>query len=501
MTAVGLPRRELPRRVALQALVALFVALLVALVVCLDPIVATYGWRALPHYALSLAAGALGLGLAVLANRTLTWWPARGVGVLAVLFTAGQFGGLALGPLDTTEIATFGIAALWLAQSAVEVRRPIQFSPLYPFNLALMFLAVLALINRPGLNSYVSLGEKFLLFFLVVDNLRQRSGINALARIIVITASASALVAVAQFLLFLMFDYQLTIGTPTDNPETFLKPTPFGLMARPTAFFPNPAGLNDYLLFAAGLCLFGALERGRGLARSHWLALLVLMTVAIVLTWSTMATLALLVMFGLCYYVHRPSYAIHYTAALFLAGIVAYASGLVAFLYELLQSFGGPAAEVRLSLLKLAMESLRDHPLIGLGIQNFASVSQNYFPEGPYIYNYPVHNAFVQMATELGIFGGLLYASIVVLVFARLAAATRTCEAQHRWIVKGMLLGWCGIIFHMMTEPMAYQATTWLVIGAIEAVLVALRAAPEGARSQRSLTGATPHDVRVASGD
>ena len=46
------------------------------------------------------------------------------------------------------------------------------------------------------------------------------------------------------------------------------------------------------MLFAAGLCLFGALERGRGLARSHWLALLVLMTVVALLLLMTAANVA-----------------------------------------------------------------------------------------------------------------------------------------------------------------------------------------------------------------
>ena len=72
------------------------------------------------------------------------------------------------------------------------------------------------------------------------------------------------------------------------------------------------------------------------------------------------------------------------------------------------------------------------------------------------------------MATELGIFGGLLFLSVVVFLFIRLLTVLGSTVQEEKWIFKGFLVGFLAVVAHMLTEPMAYSGTLWLILGLIE---------------------------------
>jgi len=123
----------------------------------------------------------------------------------------------------------------------------------------------------------------------------------------------------------------------------------------------------------------------------------------------------------------------------------------------------------RIELLELGMTYLLRSPLVGLGIYNFGSFSGNFFSVGPHIFNYSVHNAFVQVATELGIFGGVLFLGMVAFLMIHLVMVLWSKQRiEDKWIFKGFLMGWMAIMIHMMSEPMAYSGTLWMIMGLIE---------------------------------
>ncbi len=464
---------------------AVAIAFLLASWVCFDPLVsARWGLDVFPYLPTALLAGGLIMATA-LVLRMHDLWREKDRWAVVVAVVAAQFSGFALGKLDVLELATFALFGFWLIQAFTERERPLQVSPLVFFIVALMFLAVLAFINHPLLTSYAAIGFKFLLFFLIVDWLRRRAIVFTAARLLIWTGVFSAVVALMQFVAFIGWGVVWTFGAPDGNPQSILKPTPFGMMVRAIAFFPNPAGLNDYLLFTLAVAAFAMTAAATRTARWGYLAAAVLMAAGIVVTWSAAALLGLGIMAVLFGYIYRPALAIHYSGVLVLGGIGAYLAGVGEVVAALLEGFGGGVTgSVRMDLLQLGIASLQRDPLIGLGIQNFGSFSGNFFPTGPYVFKYPVHNAFMQMATELGILGGLTFLGLVGFLTFRLLSVLNRCEREETWIFKGFLLGWSAIVLHMMTEPMAYEGTLWLIFGLIEGAALTVRRAADPMRAE-----------------
>ena len=451
---------------------AMGLGLLIAFWAYIDPVISAFlGLRNFHYYfpyLLSVIVAASLIMVLLLCSRMHDIWSEKERwAILFTLFMA-QFSGIELGPIHSLDVVALLLLLFWLLQSFVEGDRSVQVSPLFMFILGLALLSLIPLAFRAPFKGIIAMGEKFILFLLLVDLMRRKELIQISARFVVWMGIFSSIVSLVQFVIFKMWGFLFTVGAPTDNPNSFLKPTPFGMMPRATAFFPNPAGLNDYLLFSLSVCLFALFY-----AKTKKLKLLysigsLLMISAVVLTWSFTALVALGLIFILFLYIYRPSLSIQYSCALGFGVIVSYQIGLLEKVFAFVKNFSSAAGGIRIRLLELGVESLVRNPFIGVGAQNFKSYTGNFFTEGPYIFKYPVHNAFIQMATELGLFGGLIFLGMVVFLVMRLIAVLRSDTEEERWIFKGFLLGLLAIIIHMLTEPMAYEGTLWMIFGLME---------------------------------
>jgi len=449
---------------------------LVAGWICADPFLSyTFGFNRFPYFLTSVLAGLVVL-IAVLALNGPRLYRHKDFSLLVFIVAASQFSGMGIGSLDVLDVSSVGLFALWLFIAATESRAPVQTSPIMFAALGLMFLAVLALINRPPIGGLIAISEKFALFFAVVALLQRRPLIEQTTFALIAASVFSSLVAIGQTVVFWVWGILWTTGIGESQAMGYLKPTPFGVMPRSTAFFPNPAGLNDYLLFCSGLILFAVANAKSTKWKWFYILAFVLNCAGITLTWSASSLSGLALVMLLFVYFNRPALTIHYTAAIGFVLIVCYWSGLLEFMYRLMKNYASSSGEVRLRLLELAMEVLDRQALIGMGVQNFANASGNLFQEGVFTVAYPVHNAFGQMATELGVFGALIYLSIVAFIIARIIRVLRLPNVPEKWIFKGYLLGMLPLIIHMFSEPMAYEGTLWLLFGIIEgSAMIVLR--------------------------
>ena len=89
------------------------------------------------------------------------------------------------------------------------------------------------------------------------------------------------------------------------------------------------------------------------------------------------------------------------------------------------------------------------------------------------------------MATELGILGGLTYLFLIGFISVRLIIVLRgSLDEDMKYIFKGILLGWLGLLGHLQTEPMAYEGTLWLILALIEGATIVTLA---GRRSRAAM--------------
>jgi putative inorganic carbon (hco3(-)) transporter len=125
------------------------------------------------------------------------------------------------------------------------------------------------------------------------------------------------------------------------------------------------------------------------------------------------------------------------------------------------------AQETRLSVWQAGLRMIESHPLIGIGLGNFKPQVERYEPEGTNV-QLIAHNAFVEIAAEMGlpallIFLGILFSSYLTLGQVRVRAfrAKLPFIWQAALSLQAGLLGCAVAIFFVSAQ---YQKLLWLVV-------------------------------------
>ena len=123
------------------------------------------------------------------------------------------------------------------------------------------------------------------------------------------------------------------------------------------------------------------------------------------------------------------------------------------------------AVEARLGILKASVHILADHPT-GVGLGNFTKAIGPYDPE---FYNRTSHNTFVTCFVELGVFGGLLFLSIIggsVLLLLRTSRIVNLTDdpARTRYIVYGLMISLVTyVVTGVGTERFSSESYWWVL--------------------------------------
>jgi O-antigen ligase len=144
----------------------------------------------------------------------------------------------------------------------------------------------------------------------------------------------------------------------------------------------------------------------------------------------------------------------------------------------------------RSDLWKVAWQAGKDHPILGVGLNNFRVVSPNYvrkpgtlhfvdlIAEKPHV----VHNTYLQMFTETGAVGvGLFLFFVTGCVFAAARAAKRFDELGERalaGVARGVLVGTLGMLTAAFFISAAGDFRLWILL-AFGPALLALAMRPQ----------------------
>ena len=420
-----------------------------------------------------LVAGAL-LLLVLAATLWRQHLPGRSQAAIVLLFSATQLVGFNLANIEPLKIALLLVSAGWLADALLNNRPLRLYPPLLMVWLLILAFGLLSILNGRviSLVAQYSLIAKFLMFFIVANLVRTPQQLLFALRLLVMLGLGSALLALAQEGLFYFLGVPLTLE---DNaPKYWFKDTPLGWMIRATAFHPTAQNLSHALLMSLALLLLGPFSVRQRIGGGLLLALGIFFTFS---GNALMVTVALLLLAPLMAWPRR---ALHYLAALALLALLLYLSGVAGWAYDkYLLPISGKSAEDRIALLQLGLEMMARHPWTGIGLNNFGSVSPQ-----------PVHNAYLQMVTEIGIVPGLLLCLMLLLVALRLLLGTvQTPAGPLRQAGLGMLLALTGLLVHFQFEPFINSLVSWSIIGLAEATALLLyrsrtdRLAPTAART------------------
>jgi len=236
-------------------------------------------------------------------------------------------------------------------------------------------------------------------------------------------------------------------------------------MLRASSLNATAQHLSGFLLLALPFVLF-RITRDRGGRRWFWLLSEGVLLTGILLTWNYMAFFAVGVVLIVFPFLRWPRLAVQILIGAALLATLFYYTGVLEWLYEM--SFGNASIakglSQRLTLLNLGFEKLYRNPWVGVGLQGFPFFSGNFWHR-------PVHDAYIQAATELGVLGAIVFITMLATLATQLAFLARAGTRYSREVLLPALLAFLGLVLLMLGEPMLDHSNTWLFLGLVSAMI------------------------------
>lgn len=116
---------------------------------------------------------------------------------------------------------------------------------------------------------------------------------------------------------------------------------------------------------------------------------------------------------------------------------------------RLLADDGGSAIS-RLYLMQIAFKMISDHPVLGVGANNFPSVMTQYFKAGDYLY--AVHNQYLLIWAEVGIGGLVAFLAFLISAIRRGWRVWRSDDPLLSPLALGLTAGIIGHMSHMFVD-------------------------------------------------
>ncbi|HWH94440.1 MAG TPA: O-antigen ligase family protein, partial [Baekduia sp.] len=359
--------------------------------------------------------------------------------------------------VSATTLALAGLYALWIAQLLVRPEttgRPRLRSAVLPATFFALLLASLAVAqDRVVAGFQIALyGQALLLFVYLASTVRSRGDLRFVVVMLLAGLCLESMVTIALW----------ASGGSLDVPGIATRNTAAvggGSRVGGTIGSPNNAGAYFAFMFALG----GSIYLSRVDARLRYLALAgcLLALPALVLTLSRGAWIACLVSVGVLVLAspgRRLSPPAVGALALTMVIVLVPLQGTIS---ERLARNDEGAAASRVPLVQMAGEMIADHPVLGVGANNFVVELPGYaggrFAE---VWLSSVHNKYLLIGSEAGIGALTAFLAFVAATFLRAWRARRASDPLTAAVGAGLAAAVAGHAVHMNFDIFAGGATT-----------------------------------------
>jgi putative inorganic carbon (HCO3(-)) transporter len=257
--------------------------------------------------------------------------------------------------------------------------------------------------------------------------------------------------------------------------EKFIKTNAFGTGIKIASTFFNPNAYGAYLiLIIFPVIMLSIYEKNKN-KKMIYLFLSMLLITNLLMTFSRNALLG----FGLGVIVLGLIYSVKLIFALggfsILMFFIPSVSQRVIDITSLSQN------ESRIKLWKTAIMMIREHPIIGVGNGNFVTRYNEYvikYKELKYqsYQNYPAHNSYLKVQSELGIIGIASFLGVVAITIFRVKKLySTTTDKFHKPFYMGVMASMIAFLFMNVSDNLFFvpKATTyfWFLLATSEALL------------------------------
>lgn len=371
------------------------------------------------------------------------------------------------------DLCLLVLVAMWLIEVAAGLSQErVRLVPkvTVPFA-ALLALAALSALWAPrplfALFDVWQMAKVLLLFLYLVNKVRDRESLRFVVGVLLVGVAVQGVIVLLQNTTGLSMGI---LGQET-RAELFRAEAEMSLVRRPggTVGHANTLGRYFVLLLPTGFFLIlrspqkrylyltttglGLLGMILTLSRSAWVGLAFATAVAFVAErrWGKGRILP-----------RRGGIAL---AVLLVAFVVAFGPKV----YRRMVSPDFGATMSRLTTAKVALNVIHDHPLLGVGMNNYREVLDAYFdPSDPFTRVAPVHNLYLLFAAELGLMGLLIFIWLMLSVLRVMRLGLRIRDSLCSGAAVGLFSGFAAMLV-MATSDYAYKqslplmSTMWIV--------------------------------------
>ncbi len=364
------------------------------------------------------------------------------------------------------------LLSIWLIELATGLRQErVRLFPqvTLPY-VALMGLGALSVLWAPkpllALFDVWQMAKVLLLFLYLVNTVRDREEVEFVLAVLLLGAALQGLIVLLQN----TTGMSLGIFGQQTRTELFHPEEDVSLVRRPggTVGHANTLGRYFVLLLPAGILLT---QRGEK-RRMFYLLTTALGLLGMVLTLSRSAWIglacALVIAWAARLRCRRQTRGQRGKGALVVL-LVVFAVAFGPTIYRRMVSPDFGATKSRLTTAEVALRVIRDHPLLGVGLNNYKEVLDTYFdPSDPFTRVAPVHNLYLLFAGELGLVGFGLFLWLLVALLRLMRLGLRA-QDQFCWAsAVGLFSGFAAMLV-MATSDYAYKqslalmSTMWIV--------------------------------------
>ncbi len=387
------------------------------------------------------------------------------LGLLALAMVADAIPGL-------TQVALVLILIILIRRVYLHGDVPAPLTPLaVPLLLVIVSYATTILLTEQWLavipTFLFRMTSNVLLVVLLPALLRTRRQIETFFHMLLVCACASVMVEWIQFALSAAAGVPLTFNTGSYNKVD----TPWGIFPRLTGLMYHPNLQSNCISTIAILALWFGLRPGgtiRPARRVMYLSAYVWLALGVLFTFSRSGWLSLGIASFIVPIVRFPRVAPLYLLVLGLAGAVAYETGLLKAGYDFVESLNQSSADFRWHIDDLALQAFHENPWIGIGTMGILDYGNPW--------KLQVHDTYLQIASEMGIFGIVSFGLLGLMVLARLLwTLFHSKLAFDRDWVLGLLLASVVALIQNSFVMFLWVRFLWLMIPLAECIHLAAR--------------------------
>jgi len=330
------------------------------------------------------------------------------------------------------------------------------------FLLALILisgLSVFRALNQPAaIYRWLKLFEYTLFSFYISKNIDLKKDWSTIVKLLSVGVLFESVLAIAQwFKQGSVFGYwffgenKYTVSTPGIAILDFA-----GIRkARPYGTFPHPNVLGGYLAVVLPWILYIGMKGVKGIKdRRFHLLILILGLVAVFLSFSRSAwVVGVLGLLGVLGLTLRTDF--HFNSSLVLFNPIPILLNSLSFLR-------------RAELNWIALEIIKDHPLLGVGLNNFTVAMNKYGQVSGWTrFLQPVHNVYLLLAAEIGLVGLSLFLCLLFSSFKILASSFRASKFHRLLLISLTQVVLLSFVDHYFWTLQQTSLLFWLVLGLV----------------------------------